>query len=334
MWEEEQQIKLLSSSLRNFKKVSDAKYSCSCPACGDRPDDPLAARGSFYTYKGVWWYNCFRCGKAWPVTEFLKRFFPERYSDLIFSKLGRKKRAPDISFKESAPKRDYKKIFHTEEFGQRIEDLGPEHYAYEYLINRPLPESLFERFRFVEKFKEFSNSIVPGSFEKIKMDEPRLVIPFYNKDNELIAFQGRSFDPDSKAKYITIKLFEDAEKIYGMDKVNSDKTVYVVEGPIDSMLLENSVADAGSSMKSACKKYPKRVLIWDNEPRSAQIIKKMEKAIHNKETICIWKPSNYFDDINDMVGAGRTKDDIMTEIKENSYSGLKAQIKLNRWRKV
>ena len=66
-------------------------------------------------------------------------------------------------------------------------------------------------------------------------DHPRLLIPFRNEKGEIFAYQGRAFG-NEQPKYITIKLDEDADKIYGLDRVDKDKEIYVVEGPIDSML--------------------------------------------------------------------------------------------------
>ena len=35
-------------------------------------------------------------------------------------------------------------------------------------------------------------------------------------------------------------------KLYGLDKVNLTEKIYVVEGPIDSMFIDNSIAMAGA----------------------------------------------------------------------------------------
>ena len=43
-------------------------------------------------------------------------------------------------------------------------------------------------------------------------------------------------------------LNEDAPKIYGLDKINERKPIYITEGPFDSTFVENSVAMCGSDL--------------------------------------------------------------------------------------
>ena len=73
------------------------------------------------------------------------------------------------------------------------------------------------------------------------------------------------------------------------------------------------------------------VWIYDNEPRNAEIVKRIQSAISSKQTVVIW-PSNVLEkDINDMVLAGH---DVQSIVEENIYSGLEATIKFNNWKKV
>ena len=49
----------------------------------------------------------------------------------------------------------------------------------------------------------------------------------------LIGIQGRSLkfaDPKS-VKYITVMFNDNAPKIYGLDEVQKDQTIYITEGP-------------------------------------------------------------------------------------------------------
>jgi DNA primase len=61
-----------------------------------------------------------------------------------------------------------------------------------------------------------------------------LIIPFYDVDNEVFALQGRSFGKE-QPKYLTIKLQENKQKIFGLERVNLHNTLYIVEGPLDSL---------------------------------------------------------------------------------------------------
>jgi DNA replicative helicase MCM subunit Mcm2 (Cdc46/Mcm family) len=134
-------------------------------------------------------------------------------------------------------------------------------------------------------------------------------------------------------RYITIKVIKDAPKIFGLDRVDINKRVYVVEGPIDSLFLYNAIAVAGSNLDSEYLKFNDSIFIMDNERRNKEIIKKMEKIIEEGRTICIWPESVEEKDLNDMILAGYTPKEIQGIIDKNSHKGLDAEISLGEWRK-
>ena len=118
--------------------------------------------------------------------------------------------------------------------------------------------------------------------------------------------------------------------------MNHKKRVYVVEGPIDSLFLQNSVAMVGAG---ALKEIPARfdntplTYILDNEPRNRQICAYNEKLIEMGKEVCIWPKEIKEKDINDMAYRLSTRK-IQKIIDENTYSGLEATMKFNEWRKV
>ena len=152
----------------------------------------------------------------------------------------------------------------------------------------------------------------------------------YDTERNLIGFQGRSLVPNS-VKYITIMIQENAPKIYGLDKINTDETVYVVEGPFDSTFVKNSVALCGSDGDLAHLKGSNIVLVYDNEPRNKEILQRIERCISRGQRVVIWPTNIYEKDINDMVLCGHN---IMSILESNTYSGLEANVKFNNWKKV
>ena len=62
--------------------------------------------------------------------------------------------------------------------------------------------------------------------------DARLVIPFYDENDELFAVSGRSLETNDKIlRYVTIRTNENENKlIYGLDRVDFDDVVYIVEG--------------------------------------------------------------------------------------------------------
>jgi hypothetical protein len=185
----------------------------------------------------------------------------------------------------------------------------------------------------VPKFKEFVNKL-KYSFTDTKYDAPRLIIPFYDEDGKCIAFQGRAFGKE-QPKYITIKLDETVEKIYGLDRMDHNKRVYVTEGPIDSMFIPNAIAVAGAGFNTKFIQAIKdnATLIMDNEPRSPQICKFIEKLIDEDYAVCLWPETIEHKDINEMVMHGASIDTIMNTINTNTFQGMEAKLKFVEWRK-
>ena len=198
--------------------------------------------------------------------------------------------------------------------------------AKKYLEKRKLDPT---KFYFAPKFMEWVNT-QKQTFDTIHRDESRIIIPMYDTERNLIGFQGRSLGPNS-VKYITVMLDDDAPKIYGLDQIRGGDPVFVTEGPFDSTFIRNSIAMCGADADISRWGISDPVWIYDNEPRNAEIVKRIQAAISSKQTVVIW-PSNVLEkDINDMVLAGH---DVQSIIEENIYSGLEATIKFNNWKKV
>ena len=75
-------------------------------------------------------------------------------------------------------------------------------------------------------------------------------------------------------------------------------------------------------------------IVYDNEPRSKETVKKLDKAIMNGYNVCIWPESMEHKDINDMVLAGLSSEFIEHIIKTNTYRDLSAKLALQKWSKV
>ena len=158
--------------------------------------------------------------------------------------------------------------------------------------------------------------------------EERLVIPFYDTNGNIFGIQGRTLKSDVNPKYITILDPDNGYgKLYGIDNVHDVEKIRVVEGPLDSLFVDNCIATCDADLL----KFDKGdVYILDNDARSIHIIKRYQKIIDAGKNIVIW-PNGIEEDINDMVLAGR---DIETIINNNTYKGLKAKVKLGQWRIV
>lgn len=324
---EEEYIVQIAGQLRNFKKTHRNKYSFSCPICGDSKRDPRASRGNFFLHKGEWIFHCYNCNASHKFSTFLKTVFPELYDQFIYDNFGysKKKKITLPTPKIEKPKFNVKA--NTLKY---LEDASANPKALAYCLDRGFTHDMVNELYYARGFKQFVNThLIKDKFENPKGSDQRLVIPFFSEDNELIGVQGRSLDPTNPVKYITIKLIgDDEELIYGMNKIDKSKTVYVLEGPFDSMFIENGVAFAGSSLGTITG-VTNRVLVWDNEPRNKEIKKLQLKAIRANEAVVIWPKLNSEKDVNDMILSGMNVD--AKYLENNTYQGLEAQLQFNQW---
>ena len=315
-------IGLISSRLSKFKRVKADLYNFRCPLCGDSKKHKNKARGYVYPLKADMNYKCHNCGASSTFSNFLKSLDPTLHKQYIFEKFQTRNTGKGSIIEK--PKLDFKKpVFKKQLDLPKASEVSV---AKEYLEKRMLDPT---QFYFAKKFREWVNT-KKQTFDTIGRDESRIIIPMYDTERNLIGFQGRSLGPNS-VKYITVMLDEEAPKVYGMDQIDTKKSVYVVEGPFDATFVENSIAMCGSDSSLECLKGSSIVYVYDNEPRNKEIVGRIDKCISRGEQVIIWPSIIEDKDINDMVLTGH---DIMSILKSNIYSNLEAKIKFNNWKKV
>ena len=315
-------IGLVSSRLQKFKRVKADLYNFRCPICGDSQKNKNKARGYIYPVKNNTNFKCHNCGASLSFNNFLKQIDPTLYKQYTLEKF--KEGHTGRSFVVEEPEFEFKKPL----FRKKIDLPKASDYkiSYEYLTKRGLDP---QKFYFTDKFKEWTNQ-QKQTFDTIGRDEPRIIIPMYDRDKNWIGYQGRALN-SSPNKYITIMLDEGAPKVYGLDQIRTDAPVYVTEGPFDSTFICNSIAMCGADVDLSGWGISNPVWVYDNEPRNREIVNRISRTIDKGDSLIIW-PSNVVEkDINDMVLAGH---DIMNVLKSNTYSGLEAKIKFNNWKKI
>ena len=322
-------IGLVSVRLQKFSKKKEGLYAFRCPYCGDSQKNKNKTRGYIYAFKNDHNYKCHNCGVSKSLTNFLKdqdtmlhdQYVMERYKSGL---TGKATSAPIPVIPSSKPNFT-KKDFDLE----RISELNKSHPARTYLEKRKIPDRCLRELYYCDNFKQWTND-QKYTFSDVSNDEPRIIIPL-KKDRTIFGFQGRSLSPKNKLRYITIMLDDEAPKIYGLDKINKSKPIYIVEGPFDSLFLENSVAMAGSDLDPGTFGWSDYIWVYDNEPRNREIVNRIESTIDRGDKVVIW-PSGIDDkDINDMFNSGI---DPQSVIESNIYQGLEAKLKLNHWKKI
>ena len=315
-------VGLISSRLQKFKKVKNDLYNFRCPICGDSQKNKNKMRGYIYVVKNNTNFKCHNCGASLSLNNLIKKLDTTLHKQYTLEKF--KEGHTGRNFVVEEPVFEFKKPVFRKKLDLPKATENPD--AREYLEKRKLNP---EKFYFADKFKQWTNS-KKQTFDTIGRDESRIIIPMYDRDKNLIGFQGRSLTHNS-VKYITVMLEDSAPKIYGLDTIDEKLPVYVVEGPFDSTFINNSVALCGSDGDLGYLEGSDTILVYDNEPRNREIVGRIERCIDRNQKVVIW-PSNIVEkDINDMVLAGH---DVMSMIKLNTYSGLEAKIKFNTWKKI
>ena len=334
-------VRLLSSRLRNFKQKKDGLYNFSCPFCGDSKKNLTKARGYVFQKGNDLYYRCHNCGVSTNVAGLLKAVDATLYGEYVLEnyKSGRTNNSSSANavLQISTPKfgkLSKQKVF---EHAEWTDKLPSGHYCLEYLKNRKIPKEFYDKLLFTSNYKKFVDAIVPNH-DKVIVDDARLVIPYYDENDELIAVSGRALETSEKSlRYITLRTNDSKNKlIYGMDRIILSDRVYLVEGPIDSMFLNNCLASGDANLALTAQNIHANeiILIFDNQPRNKEVCKLIENAIKLNHNVVIWPDTIQQKDINEMIMAGISLDEIQEIISSNTFNGLRAQLKFNSWKRT
>jgi hypothetical protein len=340
-------INLISSRLERFVWKKKGLAVCRCPLCGDSKKKTTKARFYFFEHKNSFFVKCHNCGFASAFSFFLEKmdsflfreYSTERFRDRMSEKINEEDSNMLSLFKNVFRKPSPKVDSHLKNL-PKISDLPSNHIAREFVEQRKIPRKHWGILHYTDDFGSWMRKVDPDSLPMGK--EKRLVIPFFNSHGDMVAAQGRilSHHGESNARktvrYITVKADKSIERLwYGLWRCDPTKKVYVVEGPLDSLFIPNSVAMMGAA---ALKEVHPRlqdsnmVFVLDNEPRNPQIVLLNEKLIDMGKTVCIWPDSIKQKDINDMIYS-KSAEEIQGIIDDNSCNGLEARLRLQNWRK-
>ena len=322
-------LNILSPQLLKFKKKGDYLWNFRCPYCGDSQKSRSKARGFVYRKKNDLFYKCHNCGIGATLGNLIKHLDSKIHKDYIMERYqkGVKTNNPEPEFKFDVPVFRKKGILKDL---TSIASLPEGHPAKRIIKDRLIPSKSLADLYLCESFYKFTNTLIPNKFPSLNGDHPRLLIPFRDEEGEVFAYQGRAFG-NEQPKYLTIKLNESKNKIFGLDRIDKEKQIYVVEGPIDSLFLDNCIAVAGSDLN---KIEGDLTIIFDNEPRNREIVKQIEKVINSGRNIVLWPESMKYKDINDMILGGYSKSEIQQIIMDNTFSGVEAKLRFTEWKKI
>ena len=334
----------ISYRLENFKKKSNDVWNCRCPICGDSSRNKKKSRGYFFLAKNNLNYKCHNCGKSMQFGTFLKQFDDNQYKQYVIQRYAdtanvgaakaHRKIEEVIDFSE--PKFEKKPEPRLlDSIMDRLDTLPEDNEAVQYVINRKIPRDAFSRLYFIPNVKDIIQLNAKYK-ESIITSEPRLAIPFFDGSGKLMVVSLRGIRGES-LRYINVKVDEDAPSIFGLDQVDPTKEILVVEGPLDSLFLDNSIACAGTSFGKIDQlpvPQEKITIIFDNQPKNREVGKLMNKYIEMGYKMVIWPDSVPGKDINEMIENGLTSDEIQSIINDNTFKGLAAKARYAMWRKI
>ena len=185
-----------------------------------------------------------------------------------------------------------------------------------------------------------------------KVHKNRLIIPFYDQNNDIIFYQSRTILNDSLKYYPKYLSKVNSEKsLYNINTITSDlEYVFIFEGPIDSFFIKNGTAVAGIQENSNANftklqtdqlsnfKLYKKVWFLDSQWNDSASRKKTMKLVENGETVFIWpeKMGKEFKDLNEYCIANNMNSLDTDFVIQNSFSDIKAKllmIEISRWKK-
>ena len=328
---------IISYRFSKFKQINQDLWNCRCFVCGDSKKSTRKARGYFKKHKERILYHCFNCDVTLNIKDILKKYEPNLYKEYryeIFKESNVKKKEVDenvlIENSKTNINFDERRVeVLLDSLLDRLDTLDKDNIAYQYCLDRKIPIDKFNKLYYIDDITKVNNIKENASINL--SPAPRLGLPLYNEKGELASLSFRALQGE-KFRYLTVKIKDNASCFFGINEIDKSKPVYVVEGPIDSLFLDNCIAVSGTGFDKVNQlNLPNKILIFDNQPHNKEVCKLINKHISKGEKMVIW-PSNIIQkDINEMVLAGI---DVKKIIKERTFSGLRLKLEFDKWKKI
>lgn len=336
-------LNLISSSHDRFRWVNGTDVAnCRCRLCGDSTSSKIKARGYFYYSQkmDMFFYKCHRCGASMSFTKYLKQEFPHYSKEMRLDKftfkhgpkVKQEKPKERVMPKLSRPMPIVDDILHGL---TPLTELDEHHIAIVYATGRSIPKAAYDKLYYVENYEAWVKSWLDVGELKYPRDE-RIVMLMRDKDGVVFGAQGRALG-NSPLRYSTVKRDDDNAKVFGLDSINYELPIFVLEGVFDSFYIPNSVAICGGDVGQSIEALPKDniVVILDNEPRSKDTITRMKRVIESGLKIVVWNGvKSEYKDITEMIVGGMQRQEILQIISDNIYSGTTALVRLNMWKRI
>jgi len=274
----ERQIKMILGYIDPGHIPGHNQYNFRCNVCGDSKKSKYKRRGYILTKDEPWRVYCHNCFYSKPVTLWMKEFFPLHFKDYISEVMrlnARDKEKKEQNVKNPTirkPKRKSNERKHTQHFIHILEGKTALFAkAIGLCKRRRIPEQIWHKW-FVATDGMYKN---------------RLIIPFYDDKGMIYYYQGRALLEHMELKYLSRA--GNHNSIYNYFHVDKEKPVVILEGPIDSIFVENSIAMTGVKLEDKLLddfKHKYYLIDFDTtEETRKKVIELLEKGKH----VFCWK---------------------------------------------
>jgi hypothetical protein len=324
----------LNQYIPKFQRVSEDLYLGRCPFCGDSQRNPNKKRFYIYRYDDKLNYKCHNCGTSGSLVGLIREFNPELYKEIFVESFKESGEYDKPALEERSKEEVEPPSYYREDILKSTKicsELPEDHPARIYLKSRAL-DDFSDRFYFVPGYGSFCRAMNLQNSEKLR-DDSRVVLVCRNSRHDIIGCIGRSVDNTSKMRYISSVTERGLHPFYGLDRVDMSKSIYVCEGAIDSLMIDNSVAVSCADLDRIEHEIrdakDKCILIPDNERRQPHIMKRLERYLRDGWKVVMfpdWLTGNK--DMNEMITSGvLSRNALMDVIGKNTYCGINGMIK-------
>lgn len=329
-------VRLVGSRLERFVEKDRNLFNFRCPLCGDSQKNSYKSRGYIYLKDGRFKYHCHNCGYHNGFVWFLKEHHLDLYNQMQMER---------FSFNEDQkppPKKKVQKEFFDmpllEKLLDRVDRLPQDHEACEFLRGRKVPSESWNRVYYIDDVSRIGQ-LSPKYKDRLTEKEPRIVLPFFDRKGFLTGLTCRDIYDKSNLKYIAVRINETKPLVFGWERLDTSKTIHVLEGPMDSLFLPNALAVGNLNLSNGVKQLAlpkdKVVFLFDNQRRHKDVVKYMRAACINGYRVVFWPEELTGKDVNDFVKEDLlTIDEILDIIKNYSKQGIEAELEMEQWKKI
>ena len=260
-------ILLVQSEVKNilntyFKDVYEngESFNFRCNVCGDSKKSKFLKRGHIYKTKTPWEYHCYNCGAHYSnVLFWIKEYFPYNFTEL---KANMRRNAVPEEKSYDNIKYEKESEENEQETTKSFKKATKYEAVVEYCEKRRIPKEIYSKWFYAED----------GKFAD------RMIIPFYDHNGKIYYYQGRAMNDWMIPKYKSRK-GSNHISIYGYYLVDRTKPVVILEGPIDSLFVENAIGVTGLKVKDPrLVEFEQKYFLLDNDPDARKVCCKLIDA--------------------------------------------------------